>query len=173
MKASISDCGTYRYTLYRKTKSPVRWVKKCLFIMLNPSTADAEKDDPTIRRCLSFAEREGCTDLTVVNLYALRATNPKEMIALLQYSPMEAFGGTDQKKHLLEQIEDHSQMNHLIICAWGKQKGIEGHADRVMKIINENKGTAYCLGKTKEGYPRHPLYVKGDKPLEQYSGHDK
>lgn len=78
--ALLSSCGKYRYVLKRKTKCPLRWVKKCVFIMLNPSIADANIDDPTVRRCVSFAEREGCTDLSVVNLFALRSTDPDELL---------------------------------------------------------------------------------------------
>ena len=78
-EADFSDDRKYRYRLYRSIPQVVRWIKPCLFIMLNPSTADESKDDPTIRRCVSFANRELCTSLTVVNLFSLRATNPKEL----------------------------------------------------------------------------------------------
>ena len=74
-QAVLSDCGTYRYRLWRKwgCGSPL------LFVMLNPSTADAEVDDATIRRCLGFADAHGFGELEVVNLYAYRATDPADL----------------------------------------------------------------------------------------------
>src|SRR6185312_12359012 len=75
--AYISDCGRYRYGLGREWDYPAK--PALTFIMLNPSTADAEQDDPTIRRCIGFAKRDGFGALTVLNLYALRATDPREL----------------------------------------------------------------------------------------------
>ena len=80
MSAIISPCGRYRYVLKRNLPQAIRWVKPCLFVMLNPSVADAELDDPTIRRCIGFAKREGCTELTVVNLFAYRSTDPEGLL---------------------------------------------------------------------------------------------
>lgn len=162
----ISHCEKYRYVLTRKTKVPLRWVKKCLFIMLNPSIADAYIDDPTIKRCISFAEREGCTELTVVNLFALRSTDPKLLLKIIKEDPILASGGVEAESHLLEQIKEHCDFNHLIICGWGKQVGIKSYGDRVIETIVEYGGVPLCLGKTKDGYPRHPLYIKKDKQLE-------
>jgi hypothetical protein len=74
--ADLSPCGTYRYLLGRRVGEGDR---TALFMMLNPSTADATEDDPTIRRCTGFARREGCGVLEVVNLFAYRATDPAEL----------------------------------------------------------------------------------------------
>ena len=75
--AVISDCGNYRYLLTREISEPLfSRGPACCFVMLNPSTADAQQDDPTGRRCMGFARREGCVGLSVVNLYGLRATKP-------------------------------------------------------------------------------------------------
>ena len=78
--ATISPCGSYRYTLTRDLGLAMKPKRPCLFVMLNPSTADALMDDRTIRRCKGFATREGCTSLTVVNLFAFRATNPDDTL---------------------------------------------------------------------------------------------
>src|SRR4051812_49823510 len=74
--AVISACGAYRYVLTRQVGGGVR---RATFIMLNPSTADASNDDPTIRRCIGFAQRWGCGQLAVLNLFAYRATDPADL----------------------------------------------------------------------------------------------
>lgn len=158
MFADISDCGTYRYLLKRTLNTPLRWNKPCLFIMLNPSTADAVKNDPTIRRCISFAEREGCTELTVVNLFALRATNPKELQKHL--NPI----GPKNDLCIEEEVKKHA--NGIVIAAWGSNRFAFDRADSVACAFGPFK----CLGTNLDGNPRHPLYVKSDQPLEDYEG---
>lgn len=153
MTAVFSPCGNYRYLLTRKTKCPLRWVRNALFIMLNPSTADATNDDPTIRRCIGFAEREGCTDLTVVNLFAFRATNPKDLLKCSD--PV----GPLNDHFLAEQIEKHR--TGIIVAAWGSHPLAKERAEEVAGSL----GPFVCLGKTKNGSPKHPLYLKGDSPL--------
>lgn len=145
--ADISECGLYRYTLRRTWASG----PSCTFIMLNPSTADADNDDPTIRRCISFAKREGCGSLLVVNLFAFRATKPEDM------AKAEDPVGPENARYL-----DEATRNPFDTCiaAWGAhpmaQKAGQELADEYDLM---------CLGKTKAGAPRHPLYVKGDAPL--------
>lgn len=155
--AVISPCEKYRYVLKRRIPQPVRWVKKVVFIMLNPSTADHTIDDPTIRRCISFAESWGCTELSVVNLYAYRATDPIDLKTL---SAIEAKG----PENLNYQLEEINSAN-LIIAAWGKHGGALGTPEiRNIIAFTEVK----CLGKNKDGSPKHPLYIKSDKELEIY-----
>ena len=153
MTAEMSPCGQYRYTLTRKINTPVRWVKPALFIMLNPSTADAIKDDPTIRRCISFAERECVTHLTIVNLFALRATDPR----VLADHPDPV--GPMNDLRIAEQIEKHKL--GIVIAAWGAHP----FAQRRGKEVLDKFGPLMCLGKTKNGSPRHPLYLKKDSEL--------
>lgn len=153
MGAVISECEKYRYVLTRKIPQAVRWVKPCLFIMLNPSTADAELDDPTIRRCMGFAKEWLCTELTVVNIFALRATDPKEL-----YQAADPIG-PENDKHLWEQIDKHS-VGGVIVAAWGAHKIAEERGNKIAEIGLQ------CLGKTKNGSPRHPLYLKRDAALE-------
>lgn len=152
MRAEISPCGTYRYVLTREISTMLRWVKPCLFIMLNPSTADAFKDDPTIRRCMGFAEREGCTDLTVINLFALRATNPKEL-----FNHKDPIGPLNDQK-MAEQIEKHWM--GITVAAWGAHPMAAERA-KILSRYDHIK----CLGKTKNGNPKHPLYLKSNSSL--------
>lgn len=153
--AEFSECGTYRYVLKRRLPCVLRWVKPALFIMLNPSTADAINDDPTIRRCISFAMREQCTELTVVNLFALRATNPKELLE--HEDPVGPFNDDIIKA----KIEVNRLSWGIKVAAWGAHK----FAEKRGKEIIEKFGPFKCLGFTKNGNPRHPLYVKTDQQL--------
>lgn len=152
--AIFSKCGTYRYTLTRRISQPIRWVRPALFIMLNPSTADEIKDDPTIRRCISFAKREGCTGLTVVNLFALRATNPKEL--LKHEDPI----GPENDKIIQDMLRLHRI--GIVVAAWGAHPLAHERGKKVMKMFD---GNILCLGTTKDGSPRHPLYVKSAQEL--------
>ena len=119
--------------------------------MLNPSTADAEKDDPTIRRCKNFSWRVGCNLLTVVNLYALRSPSPKALVA------SEDPEGHDNEVHVARACAEA----HVLIAAWGAS--LPPIQSRSMRYVFSHDPK--CLGMTKAGHPRHPLYVRSDEPL--------
>lgn len=121
--------------------------------MLNPSTANASLDDPTIRRCRRFAKDWNCAGLIVANLYALRATNPSDL--WLHSDPV----GPDNDMHLSSLIREHE----TIVCAWGAN----AKADRVSEVrkMFHRMSRPMCLGVTKDGAPRHPLYIRADQPL--------
>lgn len=154
MSAIISDCGQYRYRLTRDWGHG----RRLPFCMLNPSTADADIDDPTIRRCIGFAKREGYGGLVVVNLFAFRATDPKAMQAA-------AFPfGPDNHSHLSTVARAASALDIPIVCAWGAND----RGDVAKSIFREAEVRMVCLGRTKDGSPRHPLYVRGDQPLEHF-----
>jgi hypothetical protein len=157
--AIISPCGQYRYTLHRQIPSVLRWVKPCLFIMLNPSVADASSDDPTIRRCIGFAKREGCTSLTVVNLFALRATDPA---ALAKHA--DPFG-PDNAMHVGDQVHAHHMIGIMIAAYGAHPMAVKSPLAKVLRAAG-----AFCLGTTSNGSPRHPLYVKADQPLVPWPG---
>ena len=143
MSATFSDCGRYRYTLERHWDEGQPAV---LFVMLNPSTADAEKDDPTIRRCIRFAKDWGYGSLLVGNLFAWRATDPKALIGV--EDPVGP--GNDAA---LVGMRDRARG---VVCAWGANKAAHGtRADTVKAML----GQSWALGLTRGGMPRHPLYV--------------
>lgn len=150
--AALSDCGTYRYRLSR------RWGagRSCLFVMLNPSTADASLDDPTIRRCAGFARREGFDGMEVVNLMAFRATDPSALPA------DKTAEGPDNARHVADALRDTSGP---VIAAWGAQRAAVPFARPMRGVIARAGRPIVCLGVTKGGDPRHPLYVRGDAPL--------
>ncbi len=153
--ALISADGVYRYRLGRA------WGNGPLaaFVMLNPSTADGEVDDPTIRRCIGFAKSWGCGSLVVVNLYALRATDPREL--LTRPDPI----GPENLFH----VGAVAQGADLLVCAWGASippADLTHH--KAISSALRRQG-AYHLGLTKTGHPRHPLYLAASTPLTRWS----
>lgn len=148
MTAIISDCGKYRYLLEREVSMFGKGT--LLFIMLNPSTADASKDDPTIRKCMGFAERLGFARFQVVNLFAYRATDPDELRGMV-----DAFGPQNDLY-----VRNAINSADKVICAWGT-KGVLHGADQKMKKWLEfwERNKVFALELTKDGHPKHPLYV--------------
>lgn len=151
--ATISDCGLYRYHLWRvwDDEKPT-----LCFVMLNPSTADAAEDDPTIRRCIGFAKRDGYGGISVRNLFALRATNPAEL------SKAKDPVGPDNDKHLFMSCALISRLSHRarLVAAWGKLPSgrlLRARAQRGINIVRVN--APHCLGVNKDGSPKHPLYL--------------
>lgn len=154
MKTQISPCGQYRYTLTRPALKPNPDLGTAAFCMLNPSTADATVDDRTIRRCRGFAERWGCNGIIVVNLYALRSTDPRAL-----WRHPEPVGALND--YYLQNVAKECGG---IVCAWGanaKDKRVRA----VVSLFRAAGAKLYCLGTTKDGHPRHPLYVRGDQKL--------
>jgi hypothetical protein len=150
--AVISGGGRYRFHLSRRWGDGVAMI----FVMLNPSTADASIDDPTIRRCVGFARRERFDAVEVVNLFAYRATDPRELDHCL-----DPFG-EENADYLDRAISSSLSTGAPIVCAWGT-----GSSGVVFVPRAQRAGVdLYCLGVTKHGFPRHPLYVKADEPLE-------
>lgn len=164
MSAVLSPCGTYRYRLGRALPPRDGAAGTCLFIMLNPSTADALKDDPTIRRCMTYAARWGYARLEVVNLFAWRATDPRDVLLHLA----DAVG--DNNAHII----DAGRAADIVVCGWGNgipsangRAATKERAADVLEMIRYVGKVPHCLGPlTKEGQPSHPLYLKGDLRLE-------
>ena len=147
--AEISACGKYRYHLRRVWDLDL---PRVAFIMLNPSTADDKEDDPTIRRCIAFARAWGYGGLDVVNLFAYRATDPRELKKAS--SPI----GPDNDGNLLA-VARHADK---VICAWGAHGDLFGRSWRVIEKLRKEGISPLCLEKTKKGLPKHPLYLKAD-----------
>jgi len=153
--AVLSPCGRYRYCLSRTwepRKLPLVW------IMLNPSTADAEIDDPTIRRCTGFSKREEAGGIEVLNLFALRATDP----AALRCADDPV--GPDNDQWIREVLTPHSR----VICAWGAHGTLFDRAAIVLQWLRNSGLKTQALGLTKEHHPRHPLYVAGNQPFVDF-----
>lgn len=152
--AVLSPDEKYRYLLTRERAGGPGLV----FIMLNPSTADDRVDDPTIRRCIRFAARENAGRLVVVNLFALRATDPRE----LARHPDPVGPRND------EFILIHCTPGARVVAAWGNGGKLHGRDAAVTAMLASADVPVLCLGVTGSGQPRHPLYVRGDTPLLPY-----
>lgn len=142
--ARISECGRYRYSLERLWTSAnplITW------IMLNPSTADADKDDPTIRRCMDFSRSWGFAGMVVVNLFAWRATDPADM-----KRAVHPVGPANDAE-----IMYFARNSEAIVAAWGTHGAYQERGKRVLAMLDGFRVSA--LGLTSGGFPLHPLYV--------------
>jgi hypothetical protein len=138
--AILSEDNLYRYQLSRiwdNTKPPI------LFIMLNPSTADADADDPTIRRVIRFAASWGYGGVYVANLYAFRSTDPKAL----------KYADDPVGKENISYITHLIGMADKVVYAWGNNQ-------KEPTWLSELVQTPYCIDLSKNGIPKHPLYLK-------------
>lgn len=151
--AHISEDGLYRYWL------EIVWAKerqRLAFVLLNPSKADHRIDDPTAQRAVRFAIREGYGGIVIANLFAFRATDPRELKRAK--NPV----GPSNLPTLLS-LPDRA---HKIVVGWGA--GAKASEARKTFVDYMALETLWCLGTTKDGEPRHPLYLKNDAPLVKW-----
>jgi hypothetical protein len=149
--ADLSDDGLYRYCLWR------RWGPgdSMVFVMLNPSVADHTVDDPTTTRCINFAKREGLGGLEIINLYALRATKP---VHLRDHPEPEG----RQNPEAWDQVLAYFHRGP-IVAGWGVGQPPEIPSSRALLRADTSKWL--CLGHTKNGLPRHPLFLPAETKL--------
>ncbi|WHX25113.1 DUF1643 domain-containing protein [Virgibacillus halodenitrificans] len=148
--AIIEQDEKYRYSLWRVWDEEL---PRVLFIMLNPSTADSKEDDPTLRRCINFASKWGYGSLEVVNLFAYRTPNPKKLFEI-----PDPIGEKND-----EYIEKALERSEKIILAWGTKGNLFSRDQEVLKLLKKQSNKPlYALELTKNGFPRHPLYVKSN-----------
>lgn len=160
--ARVSDDGAHRYLLGRSWDTPYKTVT---FVMLNPSTADALADDATIRRCVGFARRWGFNRLLVVNLYAFRSTDPRNLLS----APDPV--GPKNDATILEAVA----VSHLVICAWGAHEAVKRCPERVARVLRllEPVEHVEALQLTRDGHPWHPLYVPYEVTLVPFPPPDQ
>ncbi len=154
--AVLSGDGVYRYELRRTWCSLLPTVQ---WIMLNPSTADATADDASIRRCVGFARAWGRGGIVVRNLFALRATDPRE----LYHHPDPVGPGNDDAL-----LKGAAMDDTLTVCAWGARGSHLGRAAAVCALMARHGLTLHHLGQTKAGQPLHPLYLPGSTTPTKY-----
>lgn len=150
--AWLSDCGLYRYALWRVWDASLPLLVVC---MLNPSTADGLANDPTIRRNIAFTKRDGFGGILVVNLCAFRSTDPANL-----KTAGDAFGPLNEFA-----VYQAAQIGGTVLVAWGAAKI---NPMFVLERFRSAGARVVCLGKTKDGHPRHPLYVRGDQPMVEF-----
>lgn len=154
--AEFSECRTWRYQLWRlfdgapTVPADVRW---CMFVGLNPSTADEHKDDPTIRRCVGYARDWGYHGLVMCNAYAFRSTDPSGLAA-----PVDAVGPDNDIW-----ITRSASYSSLVVAAWGAGTlPSEARVASVLSAVRAAGRSVHVLKLTKHGKPNHPLYLAKD-----------
>lgn len=161
--ANLCLFGDYRFLLWRRWAHahPVAGVAggTLLFVMLNPSTADASEDDRTLLKCIKFAQREGFGAVRIVNLFALRTPNPKDLAKDWQKA-------REHEADNLSVIEREAGSTAQIVVAWG-QTPVHGMDQKVLRLLRKYNDV-YCLGRNDNQTPKHPLYLKETTPLELY-----
>lgn len=153
--ALLSADGVYRWTL---TRTWAHTKPSVVFIMLNPSTADERLDDPTIRRCIGFAQALNCGELNVVNLFSMRTPSP----VILRHFKGDRIGALTNM--MIRQAVDSCEK---VIVAWGAHGAY--YPDRVAEVLELLSSLSlWCYGTTKTGQPKHPLFLRKDAKLEVY-----
>lgn len=161
--AIFSDCKKYRYLLWRMWDFSGSHIA---FIGFNPSTADATADDPTIRKCRGFAERWGYGGFEMLNLFAFRSTDP----LALWVSGAEPVGSYN------DAAVDHAMSRvRVAVAAWGAiaapnrgRRVLRTRIETTFRLAMERKRELKCLGTSKDGHPRHPLYMTYGTELEPW-----
>lgn len=151
--AELSDCGKYRYALFRAWDINLPQVA---FVGLNPSTADAELDDPTINKCVAYAKNWGFGSIVMLNLFAFRSTDPSQLYQ--QADPV----GSENDHYLTKYGLD----GDIVVAAWGNHGVFQGRHQTVIEML---KPKLNYLKLNQTGQPAHPLYLKGDlKPTKWF-----
>lgn len=148
--ARISPCNKYRYDLVRAWGKGFEIADYIAFIGLNPSTADANVDDATIRRCVDYAATWGADGLVMLNLFAYRSTNPRRL-----YNQDDPVGPLND-----DILLSWARKAAVVVAAWGTKGVIMGRGAQMRAMLCSNRVDAYHLGLSKHGDPLHPLYLK-------------
>lgn len=148
--------GEYRYELRRGWGTDAE--PKICWVMLNPSTADATKDDPTVRLCRGFSNRWGFGSMVIVNLFAFRSPHPKVLVA--HSSPI----GPHNDAAILGAATEADR----VMAAWGVHGAHLTRGAKVTQMLTSAGFELWCLGTTKSGAPRHPRFVVPEAPIHRY-----
>lgn len=158
--ATFSQDRLFRYDLLRVLERDNAAAGTCLFVMLNPSDADEEKNDPTINRCIAFATRWGFGLLEATNLFALVSTDPQALRR--EIDPI----GPDNDAHILSAAVKAS----VVIAAWGEHGKLRERGKTVTRMLRGAGVELKCLGMNISGQPKHPLYIRSDQRLIPFDG---
>lgn len=150
--AILSLCGRYRYWLFRQWDTGLPML---VVVMLNPSTADAENNDPTILALIHFAKLWGYGGLIVVNLNAFRASQPPVMHA--EHKAGRDVEGPENDQHLANAIRYARSVQRPVLVAWGNGGEFRDAAVKFATLADVFQVDQVCLGRTASGAPKHPL----------------
>lgn len=156
--AQFDSTETYRYSLWRLFDGVAACRGTANFLMLNPSTADELKNDPTVERCERRARKGGYAGLVVTNIFALRSTDPRALYA--HDDPI----GPENDRVILRL----AKAAEIVIAAWGVHGQYKQRGPAVMQMLRDNGIAIHTLGVTRQGHPRHPLYVPYEQAPVEY-----
>jgi hypothetical protein len=156
--AIFDETERYRYLLTRT------FPKECgsgivTFVMLNPSIADALRNDATVTRCSGYARRWGYASLEVVNIFALRTADPRKLKRIFDPS-----GGLTNEDYIVESCKRAD----FVVAGWGAHGKLKEQAGHICWLLHRNGVELNSLGVTATGEPRHPLYLRGDAAPTTY-----
>ncbi|MBE9139317.1 DUF1643 domain-containing protein [Nodosilinea sp. LEGE 07088] len=150
--AIFDSTGCYRYYLGRRWNQAA---PRLAIVMLNPSQADASRDDPTLRRCIGLAQGWGFGAIAVVNLFAYRSPHPRVLSQVAD--PI----GPGNNAALAEATQQADQ----VLLAWGNWGSWRERDRAVLTLLAPHQAKFRCLGQNRTGQPRHPLYAPRAAPL--------
>jgi hypothetical protein len=153
--ALFDATGRYRYRLGRRWQAQG---PEIAFVMLNPSRANAECDDPTLRACMQFAQRWAYGSLVVVNLFGYCTAHPAELKTVSD--PV----GPENDRYLTAAVG----RSHQVVLAWGNDGGFGGRDRTILHKLKAHSSKLTCLQLNRSGQPRHPLYIRRDRTLIPY-----
>jgi hypothetical protein len=154
--AVFSDDEAYRYVLARGDVS----AKTVNWILLNPSTATEDVNDPTITRCIKYAERWGYEGVYITNIFALRATDPKELYKVID--PQGLFNDS--------YIRWCAGLSELVVAGWGTHGRLNERGGEVARLLRSMRKRPKALKTTKAGHPAHPLYLRANLRPQPWQG---
>jgi len=157
--AELSPCRTYRYTLGRRVNT---CDGRVVFVLLNPSRADETQTDPTLTRCVGFARSWGFGVVVLVNLFALRSTDPAQL-----WKASDPIGPDNN-----DAIARCARAASLIVCGWGSQSKATARASAVEALLREH-GPIHHLGRNADGSPKHPLYLPANREPILWTEHQE
>jgi hypothetical protein len=152
----------YRYRLWRIWREELPIIN---WLMLNPSTADETRDDPTIKKCIAWSINWGYGGLNILNIFAFRSTHPINLVGLKNAAVGEANDATIRKT---------LEIDAPIVCAWGKVfKGLEFRREQIWRLLRPFQDRLLCLRTNQDGSPQHPLYIPFSAVPFKWEGYEK
>lgn len=163
-EATISKCGTYRYLLTRRwAREPIA-TSMITWIMLNPSTADENEDDPTIRRCIQFSKNWNFGGMYIVNLFAYRSTDPAKLKSSAIIRGQDVIG--PENNNFIGSYALHASR---VVCGWGNHGNLLYRGQSVLSLLAAKGVHPLCLQANRNGTPKHPLYISYKTKLKHFT----